>query len=92
VTLLARLSRHPFVRFALVGGAGYLVNAAMLALGSHWLHLPVEAALAFAIFIAMCFTWAGNRYRHLPTAAPMACAAWRRNGCASWAPIFWAPS
>ena len=60
--LLARLSRHPFIRFALVGGAGYLVNAAMLALGSHWLHLPVEAALAFAIFVAMCFTWVGNRY------------------------------
>lgn len=56
------LLRHAFVRFALVGAGGYLVNAAMLALGTHLLHLPVEAALAFAIFVAMCCTWLGNRY------------------------------
>lgn len=58
----AWLLRHAFIRFALVGAGGYVVNAAMLALGTHVLHLPVEAALAFAIFIAMCCTWIGNRY------------------------------
>ena len=51
-----------FVRFAVVGGAGYAVNAAALALFSNVFHLPVDAALASSIFVAMCFTWAGNRY------------------------------
>lgn len=62
----AYLLRHAFVRFALVGAGGYAVNAAMLALGTHVLHLAVEAALAFAIFVAMCCTWLGNRYLTFP--------------------------
>jgi putative flippase GtrA len=60
--LLAWAWRQAFVRFAVVGGAGYVVNAAALAVFTNIFHLPVDAALAGAIFVAMCFTWAGNRY------------------------------
>jgi len=59
--LLAWAWRQAFVRFAVVGGAGYVVNAAALALFTNAFHLAVDAALAGAIFVAMCFTWAGNR-------------------------------
>jgi len=51
-----------FVRVAAVGGAGYLVNAAALTFFTRTLALGADPALAAAIFVAMCFTWAGNRY------------------------------
>ena len=60
--LLAWAWRQSFVRFALVGGAGYLVNAAALTVFTCTLYLDAAPALAGAIFVAMCFTWAGNRY------------------------------
>ncbi len=60
--LAMALSRHSFVRFAFIGGCGYVVNAAMLAIGTDALHLAFEPAIAFSIFISMCFTWLGNRY------------------------------
>jgi dolichol-phosphate mannosyltransferase len=59
---LSWLLRHSFVRFAAVGGAGYVVNAAALAFFTEHLHVNVDAALALAIFLAMGFTWVGNRY------------------------------
>jgi putative flippase GtrA len=62
VTLLSRLSRHAFVRFAIIGGCGYVVNAAVLAFDTDVLHLAFEPGIAFSIFISMCFTWLGNRY------------------------------
>ncbi len=49
-----------FVRFAAVGGAGYLVNAAALTVFAR-AGLGMDAALAASIFVAMCFTWLGNR-------------------------------
>jgi putative flippase GtrA len=60
--LIRTLMRHPFVRFACVGGAGYVVNAGVLAFDTDVLRLGFEPGLAFAIFISMCFTWIGNRY------------------------------
>jgi putative flippase GtrA len=60
--LLAWSWRQSFIRFALVGGAGYLVNAAALTILTRTLYLDAAPALAGAIFVAMCFTWAGNRY------------------------------
>jgi putative flippase GtrA len=60
--LLAWAWRQPFIRFAAVGGAGYLVNAAALTFFTRSLHLDADPALACAIFVAMCFTWVGNRY------------------------------
>lgn len=51
-----------FFRFAVVGGAGYVVNAAALTIFTRTLHLDADPALAASIFVAMCFTWIGNRY------------------------------
>jgi putative flippase GtrA len=60
--LLAWAWRQAFIRFAVVGAAGYLVNAAALTIFTRTLGLGVDAALACSIFTAMCFTWLGNRY------------------------------
>lgn len=61
-SLIAALSRHAFVRFAIIGGLGYFVAAGILAFCSDVLKLDFAAANAFSIFLSMCFTWAGNRY------------------------------
>ena len=60
--VLAWLWRQAFVRFAAVGGAGYVVNAAALTVFTRVCKLDADPALAASIFVAMCFTWAGNRY------------------------------
>ncbi len=60
--LVAALSRHAFVRFAVIGGLGYFVAAGILAFASDVLKLDFAAANAFSIFLSMCFTWLGNRY------------------------------
>ncbi|MDB5738977.1 MAG: GtrA-like protein [Alphaproteobacteria bacterium] len=62
MTTVGYLARHPFVRFAAVGGAGYFVNLAALWLGTHQLGMNSYLAGAFSIFVAMIFTWLGNRY------------------------------
>lgn len=56
------LLRHPFVRFAAVGGAGYFVNLAALWLATHELGMGSYEGGGFSILTAMCFTWLGNRY------------------------------
>ncbi len=60
--VLAWAWRQSFVRFAAVGGAGYFVNAAALTVFTRGFGMGVDGALASAIFVAMCFTWLGNRY------------------------------
>jgi putative flippase GtrA len=60
--LLAWAWRQAFVRFAAVGGAGYFVNAAALTVFTRSLGLDADPALAASIFVAMGFTWLGNRY------------------------------
>jgi putative flippase GtrA len=62
VTVASYLLRHPFVRFAAVGGAGYFVNLAALWLATRHLGLNNYEGGIFSILTAMCFTWAGNRY------------------------------
>jgi putative flippase GtrA len=62
MTVASYLLRHPFVRFAAVGGAGYFVNLAALWLGTRYLGLNNYEGGVFSIFTAMCFTWLGNRY------------------------------
>jgi putative flippase GtrA len=64
--LIGYLLRHPFIRFALVGGFGYFVDLGILALGTGRLGLSFAAARVFSIFGAMCFTWTGNRYLTFP--------------------------
>jgi putative flippase GtrA len=62
MSLARYLLGHSFIRFALIGGIGYVVDTAVLAFGTDILKLDFEIGRAFSIFAAMCFTWAGNRY------------------------------
>ena len=50
-----------FLRFALVGAAGFVVNEAALWIALHFLHLGKDAAWFFAFVPAVTFTWWGNR-------------------------------
>jgi putative flippase GtrA len=56
------LLRHAFIRFGIIGACGYVVGASVLALATGPLKLDFAAGNALAIFIAMTFTWQGNRY------------------------------
>jgi putative flippase GtrA len=56
------LLRHPFVRFGLVGAAGYVVDAGALALATQQLGLDPYRGRALSIAVAMTATWLGNRY------------------------------
>jgi putative flippase GtrA len=56
------LLRYPFIRFALVGGAGYLVDLAMLAIATEQLGLDAFRGRVLSIAVAMTATWLGNRY------------------------------
>jgi len=50
-----------FLRFALVGAAGFVVNEGALWIALHYLHLGKDAAWFFAFVPAVTFTWWGNR-------------------------------
>lgn len=56
------LLRHPFIRFAMVGAAGYVVDTGVLAWDTSVLGLDFKAGRALSIFVAMGCTWLGNRY------------------------------
>ena len=56
------LLRHPFIRFALVGAAGYVVDTGVLAWDTGVLGLDFKSGRALSIFVAMGCTWLGNRY------------------------------
>jgi putative flippase GtrA len=57
-----RLTRAPaFLRFALVGGAGFIVNTGFLYLALRALHLGEDVAWFFAFIPSVTFTWWGNR-------------------------------
>jgi putative flippase GtrA len=58
---IAALLRHPFIRFGMVGGAGFVVDEAVLTLGHYGLGLNPYAARVISILAAMTFTWWGNR-------------------------------
>jgi putative flippase GtrA len=66
VTRLASIARyllrHSFVRFGVIGACGYVVGVSVLALATGPLKLSFAAGNALAIFIAMAFTWQGNRH------------------------------
>jgi putative flippase GtrA len=61
VTLDQRLAASRFLRFALVGAAGFVVNEAALALALKLLHLNTYAGGVFSFVVAVTFTWWGNR-------------------------------
>ena len=50
-----------FLRFALVGAAGFVVNEAALWIALNVLHLGKDVAWFFAFVPAVTFTWWGNR-------------------------------
>ena len=67
---MAQLTRVPaFLRFALVGAAGFLVNEAALWLALHPLHFGKDAAWFFAFVPSVTFTWWGNRTFTFPERA-----------------------
>jgi len=59
--LLKRLSASRFIRFAAVGGAGFFVNEAALALAHELLGAGPRAGWFIAFVPAVTFTWWGNR-------------------------------
>jgi putative flippase GtrA len=60
--IVAALSRlPPFVRFGMVGGAGFFVNAAAFWIALNVLHLGKDVAWFFAFVPSVTFTWWGNR-------------------------------
>ncbi len=58
---LRALARSPFLRFAVVGGCGFLVDESVLTLLHYLLGLGPYSARAISIFCAATFTWWGNR-------------------------------
>jgi putative flippase GtrA len=56
---LARLS---ILRFAIIGGMGFVVDSTVLAVDTGWLGLDPFKGRALSIFCAMICTWLGNRY------------------------------
>jgi putative flippase GtrA len=71
-----------FLRFALVGAAGFVVNEAALWVALHLLHLGKDAAWFFAFVPAVTFTWWGNRTftfrEHASTGARAILREWMR--------------
>ena len=59
--LLQRLSASRFVRFSVVGSAGFFVNEAALALAKELLGVGDHAGWFIAFIPAVTFTWWGNR-------------------------------
>lgn len=60
--IVGYLWRHSFIRFAVIGGLGYLLAIVLLALFTGWLKWEFAPANAATIFLTMVFTWLGNRY------------------------------
>lgn len=59
--LFQRLSTSRFLRFAVVGGAGFFVNEAALVLAHGLLGAGPRAGWFIAFVPAVTFTWWGNR-------------------------------
>ena len=56
-----RLFQSRFMRFALVGGAGFVVNEAVLVACLEAVHLNKYQAWLPAFLVSVTFTWWGNR-------------------------------
>lgn len=53
--------RSPFLRFGLVGGAGFVVDETVLTILHYVIGIDRYSARAVSIFCAATFTWWGNR-------------------------------
>ena len=58
---LRALLRSRFLRFGVVGGAGFVVDEAVLTILHYLIGLDRYSARAISIFCAATFTWWGNR-------------------------------
>ncbi|MEH0666273.1 GtrA family protein [Vibrio scophthalmi] len=61
VTLPTWLAESPFVRFALVGGAGFIADSGVFVTAHYLLQFDVMLSRLLAFFCAACVTWLGNR-------------------------------
>ncbi len=78
-SFMARAPKSKFLRFAFVGVGGFVVDAAILALGLHILGLGKYSARALSFVCAATFTWAVNRRFTFPETASAARAReWAR--------------
>ncbi len=65
--LLLRLSKIAMLRFAVIGACGFVVDTGVLAADTNWLGMDKYSGRVLSIFVAMSFTWMGNRlltFRH----------------------------
>lgn len=80
--LLARLWNSRFLRFSAVGAAGFLVNEAALFVALKWLSFGRYGGAVFSFFVAVTFTWWGNRmltfHAEAATAAPKILEEWAK--------------
>ena len=80
--LVGRLKASRFLRFGVVGAAGFVVDTSVLFVLFQLSHVPYIAARALSIFSAMNFTWMGNRtltFRaHAARGASAIAAEWLR--------------
>jgi len=71
-----------FLRFGLVGAAGFVVNEAALWIALNLLHLGKDAGWFFAFVPSVTFTWWGNRtftfHEHASTGAKAVLHEWVR--------------
>jgi putative flippase GtrA len=56
-----RIHEIRFLRFAFIGACGFLVNWLALYLALHFAHLDKYSGWFAAFFVAVTFTWWGNR-------------------------------
>jgi putative flippase GtrA len=59
--LARRIAASRFLRFALVGIGGFVVDEAVLAAMTRTIHLDPYSGRAVSFFCAVSFTWWGNR-------------------------------
>jgi putative flippase GtrA len=60
--LMRYLLAHPFMRFGMVGGIGFIVDTSVLAFDTGILGFGFLLGRAISIFAGMCCTYLGNRY------------------------------
>src|SRR6202000_3143447 len=58
---LDALKQSRFLRFGIVGAAGFVVDEGLLSIGHYLLKLDPYTARVISILCAMTFTWWGNR-------------------------------
>jgi putative flippase GtrA len=59
--LARRIAASRFLRFAIVGTGGFVVDECVLALTTRLFHLDPYSGRAISFFCAVTFTWWGNR-------------------------------